>query len=282
MRYFIKISYNGKDYNGWQIQGNTPTVQKELNSALSIILKSDIHTTGAGRTDTGVHASEFYAHFDLPHPNPLLKTGEGNLIYKINGILPPDIAVHDIFAVRDDANARFSAISRTYKYYIAREKLPFYNDFAYYLYGKLDVDKMNKAAEILMDYSDFTSFSKLHTNTKTNNCRIMQAEWTTVHRPESTDRDKALVANERQQIRRSEDASSNNEILVFTIRADRFLRNMVRAIVGTLLDVGRDKLSLREFKQIIESRNRSEAGFSVPAHALFLTKIEYPDNIFRN
>lgn len=252
MRYFIKIAFNGKNYNGWQIQGDSPTVQKTLNNALSIIYKEEIQTTGAGRTDTGVHASEFFAHFDSE-----LSTPDSGLIYRLNGILPKDIKVFDIFPVREDAHARYSAISRTYKYYISRNKDPFYNEYAYYLYGKLDIDKMNEAAQLLFNYNDFTSFAKLHTNTKTNNCKIIHAEW-----------------------KSNDQRSTINDKLIFTITADRFLRNMVRAIVGTLLDVGRGKLTIEKYKQVIDSKNRSNAGYSVPAHALFLTKIEYPEDIF--
>jgi tRNA pseudouridine38-40 synthase len=255
-RYFIRISYNGKNYNGWQVQGNAPTVQKALNEALSVIFKEEIHTIGAGRTDTGVHASEFYAHFDLLNSETMHALSLQSIVYKLNGILPIDISVSDILPVRDNANARFDALSRTYKYYISREKDPFSNDFSCFLYGNLDVELMNKAAMLLMKYTDFTSFAKLHSNTKTNNCKITYAQWN------------------------YEQRTTNNEQLIFTITADRFLRNMVRAIVGTLLDVGRNKIDLIEFENIIKSKNRSDAGYSVPAHALFLTNIKYPEDIF--
>ena len=267
MRYFIRLSFNGKKYNGWQVQDNAPTVQKALNDALSIILKQEVHTIGCGRTDTSVHASEFYAHFDLLDDSSSLTTYNLRLttVYKLNGILPIDIAIHDIIPVKDDANARFSAISRTYKYYINQSKYPFNNDFSYFLYGKLNIELMNEAANLLLETTDFTSFSKLHSDTKTNNCKVTQAEWTEVKSNINT--------SAHQHI-------STSTSLIFTITADRFLRNMVRAIVGTLLDVGREKISLKEFQNIIENKNRSDAGYSVPAHALFLTHIEYPEEIF--
>ncbi len=253
-RYFIKLSFNGRNYNGWQVQGNTPTVQKTLNDALTTIFRENIHTLGAGRTDTGVHAEEFYAHFDTDNTK-LLATHDLRLaaVYKLNGVLPQDIAVQGILPVKNDAHARFDALSRTYKYYVSKHKDPFKNELVYFLYGKLNVGLMNEAANLLMEYKDFTSFAKLHTNTKTNNCKIFIAEWTEI-----------------------------NDLLVFTIKADRFLRNMVRAVVGTLLDIGRGKIDINDFKSIIESKNRSDAGYSVPAHGLFLNKIEYPEEIFIN
>ena len=275
MRYFLRLSYNGKNYNGWQIQSNAPSVQKTLNDALSLILKEDINTTGCGRTDTGVHASEFFAHFDSN--NKLLSTINYQLttFYKLNGILPLDIAIHDILPVKDDAHARFDALTRTYRYIVSRHKDPFHNDLAYFLYGKLNVELMNKAAQMLKQHSDFTSFAKLHSQTKTNNCKIIQAEW--VELPSPLERGQRSVFSTSSI---NEQRTTNNDQLIFTITADRFLRNMVRAIVGTLLDIGREKISLKEFQEIIASKNRSDAGTSVPAHALFLTKINYPDNIF--
>lgn len=247
-RYFIHLSYNGANYHGWQLQDNSITVQQVLNEALSLLLASEISVTGAGRTDTGVHAKDFYAHFDYRN----IKEEEATqLVYKLNRLLSKDIFIKKIIPVRKDSHARFDAIARTYKYYVTAQKNPFQDDLSYYLYGKLDINKMNEAAQILFEHSDFTSFSKTGTQVKTNNCKIHYAKW-----------------------------EETNEMLVFTIKADRFLRNMVRAIVGTLLDVGKGKIGAQELNKIIESRNRSSAGYSVPAKALFLTKIDYPDNIF--
>ena len=305
MRYFLRLSFNGKNYNGWQVQDNAPTVQKALNEALSIILKQEITTTGCGRTDTGVHASEFYAHFDLNETIALssqppasdkfpvfsfqlptsncLTTYDLRLttIYKLNGILPIDIAIHNIFPVKDDAHSRFSAILRTYKYNINQAKDPFNHETCYHVSSKLDVPLMNEAAKILMEYSDFSSFAKLHSYTKTNNCKISHADWTINNSPleRLPSREGSGVCNSRGVLPDSQLPTPNSQ-LVFTITSDRFLRNMVRAIVGTLLDIGKGKISLKEFREIIESKNRSDAGYSVPAHALFLTKVDYPEDIF--
>jgi tRNA pseudouridine38-40 synthase len=245
MRYFIYLSYNGARYHGWQIQPNGISVQEVLGKALSTLLHEPIEVTGAGRTDAGVHASLMVAHFDT--------TQEVNeqLVYRLNKFLPQDIAISSVRKVKDDAHARFSATSRTYHYYVITAKSPF-EPYAYRFPQPLDFRKMNEAAQTLFDYIDFTSFSKLHTDVKTNNCRIMHAEWT-------------QVSPIKWQ---------------FTITADRFLRNMVRAIVGTLLDVGRDVLTIEQFREIIEKKDRCSAGMSVPGHALFLADITYPDNLF--
>jgi len=248
-RYFLHLAYNGKNYHGWQIQDNAPTIQAVLTKTLCLFFKSDIELTGAGRTDTGVHASDFYAHFDLPDPLDIDEIPK--IVHKLNGFLNDDIVIFNIIAVKDTAHARFDAVSRTYQYHVSQKKDVFNLDFTYRIYGKLDVELMNEAAIILMDYTDFTSFSKLHTQTKTNNCKVSAAFW-----------------------------EKTQDELIFNITADRFLRNMVRAIVGTLLEVGFHKINIDEFKQIIESKNRSEAGYSVPAKALFLTKIDYPDQLF--
>lgn len=247
-RYFIKLAYNGAAYHGWQQQENALTVQQVVEESLSVLLKSDTLVTGCGRTDTGVHAREFYAHFDT---QMLDLKDQTHLKYKLNSFLPSDIVIFDIIPVKADAHARFSALSRTYQYVINTHKDPFNTAFSYYLYGDLDTDRMNEACLILHDYLDFTSFSKLHTQVKTNNCKISHAQWV-----------------------------KNNSSIVFTIQADRFLRNMVRAIVGTMIDIGRGKINLDDFRNIIESKNRSEAGTSVPAHALFLSRVEYPGAIF--
>lgn len=248
-RYFIEISYLGKNYCGWQIQSNANTIQAELNRALSLILREEIITLGAGRTDTGVHASYFVAHFDSKQEISL--SGSKDLIYKLNEVLPDDIAAANIFGVKPDAHARFSALSRTYRYYISQKKNPFTKDTSWCFKLDLDVDLMQKASSILLNYTDFTSFSKVGSNVKTNDCRVTLAEW---------------------QVERGN--------LIFTIQADRFLRNMVRAIVGTLVDVGRGKVSLDDFIGIIERKERGLAGTSAPAAGLFLTGIEYPDEIF--
>jgi len=244
-RYFIQLNYKGTNYHGWQVQPNAVTVQEVMEKTLSTMLREEVAVTGAGRTDTGVHASFFVAHFDSSNPG----LDNGDFIYKLNSYLPHDIAGQKIWKVPNDAHARFDALSRTYKYFIAREKNPFTEDRAYRFLLPLDVGKMNEAAKCLFDYTDFTSFSKLHTDVKTNNCHIYKVGW----KQEGTQ-------------------------LVFTIKADRFLRNMARAIVGTLLEVGVGKLGINGFREIIEKKDRGLAGTSAPAHGLFLTGIEYPEN----
>lgn len=241
-RYFIHLAYNGARYCGWQVQPHSPSVQAELERCLSLKLGQSIAVTGCGRTDTGVHARCYYAHFDVE--NPLEDCHE--LVFRLNVFLPPDIVVYRIWEVPSDLHARFDALSRTYHYQIARSKNPFHQDDAYAFYGPLDVAKMQQAADLLFDYSDFTSFSKLHTQVKTNNCNIMEARW-----------------------------MEHDGLLVFRIKADRFLRNMVRAIVGTLLEVGRGRMTLEEFRQTIEKKDRCSAGESVPAQGLFLESVDY-------
>lgn len=245
MRYFIYLSYDGARYHGWQIQPNGSSVQEMLGKALSTLLHESIEVTGAGRTDAGVNASLMVAHFDTEH------TADQQLAYRLNKFLPQDIAIHKIVPVKPEAHARFSATSRTYHYYVITAKTPF-EPYAYRFPQPLDFDKMNEAAKALFDYIDFTSFSKLHTDVKTNNCRIMAAKW-------------EQVSPIKWQ---------------FTITADRFLRNMVRAIVGTLLDVGRGVLTLEQFREIIEKKDRCSAGMSVPGNALFLADITYPEDLF--
>ncbi|HHU33985.1 MAG TPA: tRNA pseudouridine(38-40) synthase TruA [Bacteroidetes bacterium] len=242
-RYFIYMSFKGTAYHGWQFQPNAISVQQVVENALSTILNDKISVTGAGRTDAGVHASFYCAHFDSSR-NDLSE----NILFlgKLNGFLPSDISIYSICEVDKEMHARFSAISRTYKYYIALRKSPFQTDFSWYLRGNFDITAMNEACAILKEQKDFTSFSKLHTDVKTNNCNVMEAFWS--------------------------DYGSN---LIFTIKADRFLRDMVRAIVGTMVDIGSGKTSLDEFKAIIEAKNRCEAGQSVPAKGLFLVDIDY-------
>jgi tRNA pseudouridine38-40 synthase len=248
LRYFIFISYKGTFYHGWQIQPNSVTVQKLLDETLTTILSEKITTIGAGRTDTGVHAKVFCAHFDSLSSD---LDKHKDLIYKLNSYLPRDISVTSLRKVRPEANARFSALSRTYKYFISRIKDPFSEDASWHLHGNINVDKMNEASKLLQKYSDFTSFSRLHTDVKTNNCKISSAFW---------------------------EEESNR--LIFTIRADRFLRNMFRAIVGTLIEIGFGKMELKEFEEIINAKDRGKAGKSAPAKGLFLTEIEYPGDIY--
>jgi tRNA pseudouridine38-40 synthase len=246
-RYFLHISYNGKAYHGWQIQDNAISVQAVLNEKISIALQENIYVVGAGRTDTGVHAEFFMLHFDT-HKKITDKDG---FIDKINKLLPQDIAAYKLFCVPNNANTRFDAISRTYEYRISRKKNPFLTYLAWYYRFPLNLELMNEAALTLFDYEDFTSFSKTGTQVKTNLCKIYEAKW----------------------------FYKEDSVLVFRIKADRFLRNMVRAITGTLIDVGKEKISINAFRKIIEAKNRSKAGFSVPAHGLFLTDIEYPKEL---
>ncbi len=247
-RYFIYISFKGTSYHGWQVQPNSVTIQKILDNALSTVFNEEISATGAGRTDTGVHALVFCAHFDS---NCQDLAENKNHIFRLNRFLPKDISVTGIYKVTTEAHARFSAVSRTYKYYISRIKDPFLEDSSWFIHGNIDMNIMNRACMILKKYSDFTSFSRLHTDVKTNLCTIYSAIW------EETDTS-----------------------LVFTIKADRFLRNMVRAIVGTMTDAGTGKISLEEFENIILAKDRCRAGQSAPARGLFLTDIEYPPDIF--
>ena len=246
-RYFIKLSFKGSQYHGWQAQPNARTIQQVLNEDFSLLLGEKIQVTGCGRTDTGVHARVFYAHFD----GRAKEITDQGFLFKINNKLPPDIAIHQIRQVRADAHARFDALSRTYEYHIQRKKGVFSSEYAHYVYGILDTEAMQAASDILKDYTDFTSFSKVDTDTKTNDCDIQAASW-----------------------------DISEDTLVFTIKANRFLRNMVRAIVGTLLDVGFKGIEVDGFRQIIESRNRSEAGTSAPAKGLFLTDVQYSLGIF--
>lgn len=248
-RYFIRLSFKGTHYHGWQVQPNSATVQGVLNRDLSTILGENIEVTGAGRTDSGVHAKVFYAHFDSLNNN-LHK--DINLIFRINGKLPKDIAIHEILKVKDDAHARYHAISRTYEYHITRIKNPFLTDFTHYIYGELDFGAMKTATALLLNVSDFTSFSKVDTDVKTNICKVSRADW-----------------------------EIDKEKIVFTITADRFLRDMVRAIVGTMLDIGFGRITPEDMTAIIDKKDRSAAGASVPAKGLFLTDIQYPADIFR-
>jgi tRNA pseudouridine38-40 synthase len=244
-RYFIEISYLGTHYHGWQLQPNATTVQMVLEDSLITLTGSSIKTTGAGRTDTGVHARHFTAHFDSDHP--VFDAGS-HCVYKLNCILPADISVNDLYPVKPEAHARFSALSRTYEYRLSQYKDPFDTTLSWNFSRPLDIAAMNQAARKLMEYSDFTSFSKLHSDVKTNNCHIMEAAW-----------------------------RAHSGKIIFTIKADRFLRNMVRAIVGTMIEIGQGNIDLNQFADIIAGKDRSLAGFSVPAHGLYLVVIAYPD-----
>ena len=246
-RYFIYLGYNGKSFCGWQIQPNGITVQQSIEEALSTILRQSVSIVGAGRTDAGVHAKLMVAHFDMENPIENLPF----LTDKLNRLLPKDIAIYKIVPVRPDAHARFDATARTYKYYVTLQKDPFNYELVYRYFGKLDFERMNEACKVLFDYIDFTSFSKLHTDVKTNNCHIYEAGW-----------------------------KQEGEVWVFTIKADRFLRNMVRAIVGTLLEVGRGKLTIEGFRKVIEIKDRCKAGTSAPGHALYLVDVDYPKELF--
>lgn len=246
-KYFAEIAYNGTNYHGWQLQENAITVQQKIDEALEIYLRQKIETVGCGRTDTGVHAKQFFLHFKCEQPI----TDKELFVYKINKLLPADITIYKLHSVIDKAHARFDATARTYEYYITKSKNVF-NDLQYYYTKNIDVDIVNSALHALYNYQDYSCFSKSKTQVFTNNCKIMHSKL--------------------EQI--------NNYDYIFTIKADRFLRNMVRAIVGTILEIGSAKISIEEFKKIIESKNRSNAGVSVPAKGLFLSKIEYPQHIF--
>jgi len=244
-RYFIELAYDGTNYHGWQIQQNAISVQEVLNNALATILREPVETTGCGRTDTGVHAKQLYAHFDLENSKSEILNPKYEM--SLNAILPDDIAVKRIIPVHADAHARFDAVLRSYEYHVHFEKDPFKINQSWQLRDKPDIAMMNAAARIIMEYTDFSCFSKSNTQVFTNNCKITRAEWVYA------------------------DSS-----LVFHISADRFLRNMVRAIVGTLMQVGKKEIEPEEIRNIIESKNRSNAGTSVPACGLYLTEVKYP------
>jgi tRNA pseudouridine38-40 synthase len=264
-RYFIELAYDGTNYHGWQIQQNAVSVQELLNKALATILRQSVETTGCGRTDTGVHAREFFAHFDVIDHSPLtMDDGEktegsvstnhgpwtidyGLKVRGLNSLLPPDIGIKNIIPVHEDAHARFDATQRSYQYHIHFHKDPFLHGYSWMVRDVPDMVLMNQAAAIIMEYTDFSCFSKSNTQVKTNNCKITRAEWI-----------------------------KTEQGIVFHISADRFLRNMVRAIVGTLMMVGKHEIGPEAVRAIIESKNRSNAGTSVPACGLYLTEIKYP------
>ncbi len=246
MRYVLQLSFNGANYHGWQKQLNAHTVQAELEKALSTLLRVPVETTGCGRTDTGVHASDFYVHFDADAE----LTQE--LVYRLNKILPADIAIQQLMQVSNFFHARFDAVYREYFYYLHQQKNAFIHLTSWYRPSELDFDLMNEASAALCDYSDFKCFSKVNTQVYTFLCAIHHARW--------------------EQLQPGQ--------WVFKIRANRFLRNMVRAIVGTLVEVGKGEMTIAQFRQVIENGNRSEAGLSVPAHALFLQSVHYPSEAF--
>jgi len=244
MRYFVELSYLGTPYFGWQRQPKQLTVQAVLENTMAMLLKNKIELIGCGRTDTGVHAKQYFAHFD--YNEILTESSCIKLQHKLNSFLPKEIVIHRIFQVEDEVHARFSAINRTYRYYVATSKDPFHFQTTYRVFEKLNMEEMNLAANLLLGNKDFTSFSKLHTDVNNNFCEITAAFW-----------------------------EERNGQLVFTITANRFLRNMVRAIVGTLLLVGKGKISIVDFEKIILQKERCKAGISAPAHALFLEEVKY-------
>lgn len=242
-RYFLRLGYRGAPFHGWQIQPNAPSVQATVEEALSTVLRTPVSITGAGRTDTGVNAREMYAHFDFDGELP----EKGKMLVSLNRLVGKDIAIHDIMRVADNAHARFDAKQRTYKYFVSFSKTPFFYPLSWYCPHGLDIARMNRAAELLLRTEDFTSFAKLHSDAKTNICNVTKAEWTV----------------------------EGDSSAVFTISADRFLRNMVRAVVGTLVDVGRGKMTVEDFEGVISRRDRCAAGQSMPGEALFLWNVEY-------
>ena len=247
MRYFVYLSYKGTDYHGWQRQENAPSVQQTLEDAFSVVLREPVSLTGAGRTDTGVHARMMVAHFDAAQP---LADTEG-LVARLNNFLPRDITLQRILPVKEDAHARFDALSRKYEYYCTESKTPFYPDLVTRIPKGLDFDRMNQAAELLLSAGDFASFCKLHSDVKTTICHVTRAEWL-----------------------------KQGELWVFVIEANRFLRNMVRAVVGTLFEVGRGRLTVDDFRAVIDLKKREAAGQSAPAEGLYLADIKYPPEIF--
>ncbi len=242
-RYFLRLAYRGEPFHGWQIQPNAPSVQETVERALSTALRVPVAITGAGRTDTGVNAREMYAHFDFEAELPDI----GRLLVSLNRLVGKDIAIHDIFRVADDAHARFDARLRTYKYFVTFSKTPFFYPLSWFCPNGLNIDEMNRAASVLLETKDFTSFAKLHSDAKTNICHVSKAEWTI----------------------------EGDSVAVFTISADRFLRNMVRAVVGTLVEVGRGKMTVDEFRAVISRKDRCAAGQSMTGEALFLWSGEY-------
>lgn len=248
MRYFIELQYNGAAYCGWQRQQEQPSVQQTLEKALSTYFRRPIEVVGAGRTDTGVHAAYYVAHFDL---DGTIEDPD-QAVYKLNRILPDDVAVATLTEVSATAHARFDAVEREYRYYLTAQKNPFTRPLMWHYSVPLDVEQMNRAAALLLTERDFTTFAKLNSNNKTNICRVVKAEW----------------------------SEEEHGVLCFTIRADRFLRNMVRALVGTLVDVGRGRYTVEEFGEIVRSRDLSRSSGGAPAQGLYLYDVRYPEELF--
>ncbi|MCE7060964.1 tRNA pseudouridine(38-40) synthase TruA [Dyadobacter sp. CY343] len=248
MRYFLEFSYRGTAYNGWQKQNNALGVQQVLEEALTKLFRTTVELTGSSRTDTGVHAEQQFAHFDLNNPI----SDYDLFIYKINGMIPRDIAVRNVYQVAADLNSRFAASHRKYEYRISKRKNPFLTGLSFLLKADLDVDLMNEAAGLLLRHNDFESFSKIHTNVNNFRCTITEAIWI-----------------------------ETEDMLVFHIQANRFLRGMVRAVVGTLLEVGKGKKSVQDFEEVIISKDRKNAGAQAPAEGLFLTEVGYPESILQ-
>tara|TARA_B110000879_G_C10958770_1_gene426696 strand:+ start:68 stop:820 length:753 start_codon:yes stop_codon:yes gene_type:complete len=245
VRYFISLAYKGTNFHGWQVQPNAVSVQQRINEGLSVLLKEEVMIMGAGRTDTGVHAKQMYAHFDTDKSFDL-----DVVCYRLNAFLEDSIFIKSIFKVADETHARFHASSRTYEYWLCQQKNPFLTEGAWLMYSNLDFSLMNQAASYISEVNDFSSFAKIHSDVNTHICEVRKAEWV-----------------------------QQGDKWVFSIEADRFLRNMVRAIVGTLVEVGKKKMTLDEFKSIIKEKNRSSAGTSAPAKGLYLVKIEYPKDL---
>jgi tRNA pseudouridine38-40 synthase len=247
-RYFLEVTYKGTNYAGFQVQENAVTIQYEVEKVLAVFFRQPIALTGSSRTDTGVHARQNYFHFDTGISIPQ------KAVYNLNAMLPPDIAINRLIPVKEGAHSRFDALAREYEYFIYQYKAPFLNDRAYYFPYTLNLPAMQQAAAIILEYRDFTSFSKRNSQVKTHNCTIMYSEW--------VEREGGLI--------------------VYRVKANRFLRGMVRGLVGTMLQVGRGKLSLEGFRQVIEALDCSQADFAVPGHGLFLVKVVYPDGYFAN
>lgn len=246
MRYFLEIAYKGTNYFGWQRQPNELSVQQVVEDCLSTFLRQEIAIVGAGRTDSGVHAKQMFAHFDV---EPIEDVG--NFIFRMNSFLPKDIVIKNIYEVGAEAHARFDALERTYEYKVVIGKDPFMQDTAFQVNQKPNIEMMNQAAKMLLNHSDFQCFSKSKTDVKTYICSVKEAFW-----------------------------KKDGNKLIFTIKADRFLRNMVRAIVGTLLDIGHGKKTIEDLERILNSKNRSMAGASVPGHGLYLVRVQYPKELF--
>lgn len=245
-RYFLEVSYKGAHYAGFQVQDNATTIQYEVEKVLAILFRQPVSLTGSSRTDSGVHARQNYFHFDSDINIPQ------KVVYNLNAMLPPDIAINRLVPVKEGAHCRFDALAREYEYFIYQSKAPFLNDRAYYFPYTLDLSAMQAAAGMIMEYTDFTSFSKRNSQVRTHNCTILHSEW----------------------------VEQEGGLTVYRVKANRFLRGMVRGLVGTMLQVGRGKLSLQDFRKVIEALDCSEADFSVPGHGLFLVKVEYPEGYF--